>query len=419
LNFEETVKRSGCLPTGGQAVVIAAACPLWYKIHEEYYPMKTETSSPFGLSVKPEPPDILAIELTGSWTLSRDLPDVHQLFDQMAGFPNRNRLVLRGHRIVEWNSGLLMFLHGVLGRCRSQSLPVTVEAFPEGVERLLELASANPPRPQTADAGAGEPWMLRIGLSAMAAVTHMAAVGIFIGELALSAIRLVAGKRRFRSSDFAQYLWETGANALPIVCLISLLVGVVMAFVGAVQLRLFGAQIFVADLVGLAMAREMGPMMTGVVLAGRTGAAFAAQLGTMQVNDEIDALKTLGVSPIDFLVLPRMVALMLMMPLLCVYADLMGILGGLLVGVVNLDIAATQYLEQTRNAVGIGDFTVGIAKSVVFAVVVAGSGCFRGVRSGKSASAVGEAATAAVVSAILYIVIFDALITVVCDAIGA
>ncbi len=381
--------------------------------------MKTETSSPCGLSVKPEPPDILAIELTGNWILSRDLPDVHQLFDQMEGFPNYSRLVLRGHRIVEWNSGLLTFLHGVLGRCRAQSLNVAIEAFPDGVERLLDLASATPSRRKPAEVGNSDPWMMRLGFAAMATVSHMAAVGIFIGELVLSAIRLMAGKRRFRGSDFAHYLWETGANALPIVSLISLLVGVVMAFVGAVQLRLFGAQIFVADLVGLAMAREMGPMMTGVVMAGRTGAAFAAQLGTMQVNDEIDALKTLGVSPIDFLVLPRMIALMLMMPLLCVYANLMGILGGLLVGVINLDIAAAQYLDQTRSAVGIGDFSVGIAKSVVFAVVVAGCGCFRGVRSGKSASAVGEAATAAVVSAILYIVIFDALITVVCDAIGA
>jgi phospholipid/cholesterol/gamma-HCH transport system permease protein len=166
------------------------------------------------------------------------------------------------------------------------------------------------------------------------------------------------------------------------------------------------------------MAREMAPMMTAVVMAGRTGAAFAAQLGTMQVNEEIDALQTLGVSPVAFLVLPRMLALVLMMPLLCLYADLMGILGGLLIGALDMELAPALYLEQTRSAVGLDDFAVGLVKSVVFAGVVAVSGCLRGLQAGRSASGVGKAATASVVDAILYIIIFDAFITVICDAIG-
>src|SRR3546814_507817 len=153
----------------------------------------------------------------------------------------------------------------------------------------------------------------------------------FLGETALMFGRFLAGLATYRRPDFLLTLQECGAQALPIVTIISLLVGLILAFVGAVQLEQFGAEIYVADLVGIAMAREMGAIMTGIVMAGRTGAAFAAQIGTMQGNEEIDALTTLGISPIDFLVLPRMLALMLMMPLLCIYADLTGILGGWLV----------------------------------------------------------------------------------------
>jgi phospholipid/cholesterol/gamma-HCH transport system permease protein len=195
-------------------------------------------------------------------------------------------------------------------------------------------------------------------------------------------------------------------------------VGLILAFVGAVQLKLFGAQIYVADLVGIGMAREMGAMMTAIVMAGRTGAAFAAQLGTMVVNEEIDALKTLGIAPMEFLVLPRMLALVLMLPLLCLYANLMGILGGGLIGVGLLDISPMAYLNQTRAALNLTQFVVGLVKAGVFGVLVALSGCLRGMQSGRSASAVGEAATSAVVTAIVSIIVSDAILTVIFDRIG-
>jgi len=172
----------------------------------------------------------------------------------------------------------------------------------------------------------------------------------------LAFLKLLRGKARFRRSDFIMTIQECGVQALPIVSLISLLVGLILAFVGAVQLMMFGAQIYVASLVGIAMVRVMGAIMTGIIMAGRTGAAFAAQLGTMQVNEEIDALTTLGVSPMEFLVLPRMLALGLMMPLLCLYADLMGILGGLIVGVGMLDLSVVEYINQTRASVSLNDF---------------------------------------------------------------
>jgi phospholipid/cholesterol/gamma-HCH transport system permease protein len=188
--------------------------------------------------------------------------------------------------------------------------------------------------------------------------------------------------------------------------------------VGAIQLKAFGAQLYVADLVGIAMVREMAAIMTGIIVAGRTGAAFAAKLGTMQVNEEIDALKTMGFSPTEFLVLPRMVALFLMMPLLCLYADLMGVLGGMIVGVTMLDLGLMQYYLQTKQAVHLNNLWIGLVMSAVFGVLVAFSGCLRGIQCGRSASAVGEATTSAVVTGIVSIIVATAVINVICNVLG-
>jgi phospholipid/cholesterol/gamma-HCH transport system permease protein len=240
----------------------------------------------------------------------------------------------------------------------------------------------------------------------------------FIGEAFAALLKFMVGKAQFRRSDLGLILQDCSANALPIVTLISLLVGLILAFVGAVQLMMFGAQIFVADLVGIAMLRVMGAIMVGIIMAGRTGAAFAAQIGTMQVNEEIDALQTLGISPMEFLVLPRMIALIIMMPLLCVYADLMGILGGMIVGVGMLDISVVQYYQQTRAALNLSHFWIGLFQAGVFGVLVALAGCLRGIQCGRSASAVGEAATSAVVTGIVSIVVATAIITVLCNVLG-
>jgi len=178
---------------------------------------------------------------------------------------------------------------------------------------------------------------------------------------------------------------------------------------------MFGAQIYVADLVGIAVVRVMGAVMCGVIMAGRTGGAFAAQLGTMQVNQEIDALKTLGISPIEFLVLPRMLALCLMMPLLCLYADVMGIVGGLVVAVSMLDMNVVQYLNETLNALKMSHFLVGLTHAFIFGFLIALFGCLKGMQCGRSASSVGEATTSAVVACIVAIVVSTAVITFICN----
>jgi phospholipid/cholesterol/gamma-HCH transport system permease protein len=240
----------------------------------------------------------------------------------------------------------------------------------------------------------------------------------FLGEAAVALGRFLTGRASFRGSGLLLLLQECGVQALPIVSLISVLVGLILGFVGAIQLKMFGAQIFVADLVGISMVRIMGPIMAGVIMAGRTGAAFAAQIGTMQVNEEIDALLTLGVSPMEFLVIPRMLALIVMMPLLCLYADLMGIVGGAVVGTGMLDLSLTEYLNRTREAVTITHLWVGLLQSAVFGVLVAMAGCLRGIQCGRSASAVGEATTSAVVTSIVAIVVATAVITFVCQFLG-
>jgi len=240
----------------------------------------------------------------------------------------------------------------------------------------------------------------------------------FLGEVTVAFGRLITGRARFPNDVFFATLKATGVDALPIVSLISLLIGLILAFVGAVQLSMFGAQIYVASLVAIAMVRVMGAVMAGIIMAGRTGAAFSAEIGTMQVNEEIDALQTMGISPMEYLVLPRMLALVIMMPLLCIYADLMGVLGGFIVGVGMLDLTVTEYYHETVRALSLVDFWVGLFQGAVFGVIIALAGCLRGMQCGRSASAVGTATTSAVVTSIVAIVVATAIITVVCNVLG-
>jgi len=215
-----------------------------------------------------------------------------------------------------------------------------------------------------------------------------------------------------------QNISDCGPSAVGIVTLISFLVGVILAFMGAVQLQQFGASIFVADLVGIGMLREMGAMMTAIIMSGRTGAAFAAQLGTMKVTQEIDALTTMGISPFQFLLLPRVIALVLMMPLLCLYSNLMGILGGAFVGVGMLGISFTNYMRETIHALSLTNLALGLIKATVYGALIAIAGCLHGFQCGNSSSAVGDAATRAVVSSIVLVVVACGLFAVVTNLLG-
>ena len=361
---------------------------------------------------------VAAIRFSGDWTIDAGIPAFQVLRDDIGKSPDTDTLRFDTSRLNRWDSQFLTFILKIHQYCQTQAITFEGEGLPDGVRRMLRLATAVPERKGARRETVREGFLVRAGRWALDQwQTLVEALG-FTGEIALGYLRLFTGRARFPWRNFGVLLQNCGSQALPIISLISILVGLILAFVGAVQLRMFGAQIFVANLVGLGMAREMGAMMAAVIMAGRTGAAFAAQLGTMQVNEEIDALVTMGVSPIDYLVLPRTLALVLMMPLLCLYANFMGILGGVIVGTGLLDLPLKQYLVQTQTAVGLSDFMVGLVKSAIFGVIVAMAGCLRGMQCGRSAMAVGAAATSAVVTAIVYIIVADALITVICDVIG-
>jgi phospholipid/cholesterol/gamma-HCH transport system permease protein len=305
----------------------------------------------------------------------------------------------------------------VLVVCTELGVEVDRSGLPTGVARLLELADAVPERETRGDA-ARTGWLGRMGLAVVELRAGALEMLSFLGEAVLTLPRLVSGRARFPVADFLGVVQDCGPKALPIVSMVSLLVGLILAFMGAIQLRQFGAQIYVADLVAIGMARDMGAIMVGIIMAGRTGAAFAAQLGTMTVNEEIDALRTMGISPIEYLVLPRMLALMLMMPLLTLYGDVLGIVGGALVGVGPLGVGLSQYLQETVGALTLTHFGAGLFKGSVYGVIVALAGCLRGMQCGRSAAAVGDATTSAVVTAIVAIIVSCGVITIVYDVLG-
>jgi phospholipid/cholesterol/gamma-HCH transport system permease protein len=327
------------------------------------------------------------------------------------------RLSFEASDLTDWDSALLTFLLKLKGLCDQRQMAFDQAGLPQGVQRLLALATAVPEHEARREEKRAS-LLVWLGRSVLDLAEATRALLTFLGQVALAFGRFMRGRARLRAVDLWLVVQASGAQALPIVSLISFLVGLIMAFVGASQLRQFGAQIYIANLVGLAMAREMGAMMTGIIMAGRTGAAFAAQLGTMVVNQETDALITMGLNPIEFLVVPRMLALMLMVPLLCVYADLIGILGGAAVGVGMLHLGAAQYYQQTLSALRLLDFAVGLIKGTVFGILIALAGCLRGMQCGRSASAVGAAATSAVVTGIVWIIVSDAVLTVMYDILG-
>src|SRR3989475_2125827 len=362
--------------------------------------------------------DTLVLRLSGAWTIHERLPSVDDVERELEAGGAVRRLLFDTECLAAWDSALLTFLLRVAAQADGRGVAACRGGLPEGVRRLLALAMAVPERRDIGTAAARLSWLAPVGLATLEGVRDAGVTLWFVGAVSIAFARSLLGRARYRRSDFLLVLQEVGAQALPIVSLISFLVGVILAYVGAIQLRQFGAQVYVADLVGIGMTREMGAMMAAVIMAGRTGAAFAAQLGTMQVNEEIDALTTLGISPIEFLVLPRMLALALMMPLLCLYADLLGLVGGMAVGLGMLDLGATEYYVRTIGAISLADCVAGLIKASVFGVLVAIAGCLRGIQCGRSSAAVGAATTSAVVTGIVLIIVADALTTVIFDLLG-
>lgn len=356
---------------------------------------------------------MLEVDFGGDWIVGAALPDSTLVLERLESEKISGVRFLAGD-LGAWDSRFLAQLRSIIDRAERNRVEVDTDRLPADVQGLLRLTYAVPERPGARrDEDERAPLVARLGEQVLALAEDFRMFVEFIGEATLSIGALFVGRARFRRIDLLQVVQECGAMALPIVSLISLLVGLILAFVGAVQLQAFGAQVYIADLVGLGMAREMGALMTAIIVSGRTGAAFAAQLGTMNVNEEIDALKVMGISTFDFLVLPRLLALITMMPILCLYSILMGIVGGAIVAISVFDISLAEYLNETHRAVHLRHFIIGLGKGAVFGVVIAIAGCMRGLQCGRSAAAVGSAATSAVVTSIVLIVVSDSVLTLI------
>ena len=360
----------------------------------------------------------VVIHFSGDWKLGNALPQASDIQKELETGTKVHQVSFDTQGLKEWDSSILTFLIKVTEYCTNNNIRADKEGLPLGIQKLLDLASQEYQRKGITHGVSHKSFFVKVADVTFDFIRSSKEMIAFIGEAFLAFLKLLRGQANFRRSDLFTIIQDTGAQSLPIVSLISALVGLILAFIASIQLQLFGAQIYVADVVGIGMVRVMGAIMTGIIMAGRTGASFAAQLGTMQVNEEIDALKTLGISPMEFLVLPRMLALVLMMPLLCLYADLMGVLGGMFVGVTMLDLNVIEYYHQTKAAVTLTHLWVGLFHSAVFGVLVALSGCLRGMQCGRSASAVGYATTSAVVTGIVSIVLATAIITFSCQVLG-
>jgi len=356
--------------------------------------------------------DALTVALAGDWSITRPRPAWAGV---LAGRTPK-RVNLRDSGLGQWDSSVLLFLFEVQQWARITGAYADTKALPAKVHALLGQMSTSHETSVPFDRSKN--FIEDVGEATLDMGRKMRKFASFLGECTLGAARLVKRPRKFRWADCLDEMQQCGAMALPIVSLISFLIGVTLAYTGAIVLRQYGGDIYVADLIGLSMVREMGALMTGVVLAGRTGAAFAATLGNMKANEEIDALETLGLSAVDFLVLPRLLALGVMMPLLAMYANALGIVGGMAVSMTVLKIPPTAYWVEMLTIVDLSDLLVGTIKAVTFGLIIGLCGCLRGIEADRSAAGVGRAATSAVVTAILLIIVADAIFAVAFDILG-
>ena len=362
--------------------------------------------------------DRQVLKISGAWRLSDGIALAGSLFDSKEHAVQPGHLEVDASSLTDWDSALICFLVDLRKRCERSDVTLDLSSFPSGATRLVDLALAVPERESAARSDRPAGFVESLGRDVLDSLKSAGEMLDFLGQSFIALGRVVRGRARFRMSDVFLVFQQCGPEALPIATLIAFLVGTILGFVGLVQLKQFGADIYVANLVAVAMVRELGGMMTGIIMAGRTGAAFAAQLGTMNVNDEIAAFRTVGIDPIEFLVLPRMLALIVAVPLLTVYANIVGMLGGSAVTAALSDISLVQYYGQTVSAVDLVDWASGMFKATIYGIIIAIAGCLRGMQSEKSAAAVGDAATSAVVTSIVFIIVVEATLTVVYQFLG-
>lgn len=319
--------------------------------------------------------------------------------------------------IGEWDSSLLLILYDILRLAKYYKIAYDCTKLPQNLQDLLHLAFAVDRQP-TKKTIEQHNIVENVGIKTLAFVGSVSKILQYLRTIGAALWRFVTARSIMRHIDLLSALDDCGPKALGIVSLISFLVGLILAFVGAVQLQTFGAQIYVASLVTVGMCRIMGAIMVGIIMAGRTGSAYAATIGTMQVNEELDALETMGLSKIDFLVLPRLFSLLLAMPILTMLSDFMGMLGGAFVGVVLMNLPYQEYWKYAFEAFSLNNFLVGIFHGFCFGFIIALCGCYSGLTCGRNADSVGIATTRSVVNAIVWMIVITGIITVICQELG-
>lgn len=377
--------------------------------------MTNPDTTPARLTVQRKEDGLLVVEIAGDWLDRAALPDVSAAEKELAG-SGVSALEFDAQALGRWDSALMVRILALHELCARAKVEFRAKTLPGGLAKLIALSQAVPEKAGAARREVKTTFLQRVGESGLAVWTGGAAMLSFMGESVLACLKGLRGRAQFRWSDTLLVIQQCGPEALGIVALINFLIGMILAFVGATELAQFGASIYTADLVAVATVREMACIMTGIIICGRTGAAFAAQLGTMKVNQEIEAFQTFGISPFEFLVLPRMLALILMMPLLCLFADLIAIAGGFLVSTLMLDVSPVVYLDRTVESIRLPAFLLGVFKGGFFGVLVALTGCLRGMQCGTNAAAVGQATTSAVVTGITWIIASDGIFAVICSA---
>jgi phospholipid/cholesterol/gamma-HCH transport system permease protein len=352
---------------------------------------------------------------SGDWTV-RHLEDLAKQLARQR-WPSGS-LCIDLAKVGRIDTGGALLLHRLRRRLADQGIAVDLHGVSAEAGGLLELVSHTAAGMHPAQLPPSPSLLESIGRrSLQGAVQGIGLLG-FIGRMAWATLRMIGDPRRIRWGEITHELGEAGYKALAIVGLLAFLLGIVIAYQGGVQLRQYGASIFVADLVGLSMLRELAPILTAIVVAGRTGSAYTAQIGTMQVTEEVDALRVMGINPLDLLVLPKVIALMIALPLLTVYADIMGVLGGMVMASVQLDIAYLTFFQRLEVALTLESFLVGIGKAPVFAAVIATIGCHQGFQVSGSAESVGRHTTVSVVQSILAVIIIDAAFSVAFSYLG-
>jgi phospholipid/cholesterol/gamma-HCH transport system permease protein len=350
----------------------------------------------------------LVVRAHGAWTI----PSARALGDAIAALrpPAHDAARIELATIETLDSAGVLLLHRLRGALAEGGRAVAFAgASPDRaalIERIADASREPPPPPERY-----HPAMTLVentGRGTVETVNEALGLVSFFGQVIVTGLSALATPRRIRIVPLFYHLERVGLNALPIVGLLAFLIGVVVAFQGADQLRRFGAEIFTVDLLGLSILREMAVLMTAIIVAGRSGSAFAAQIGTMQVNQEIDAIRTMGLDPVELLVLPRILALVIALPLLTVYADLMALGGGLLMVNFTLDISVVQFVERLQSAVPVRSYWVGVIKAPVFGFLIALIGCYEGINVSGSADSVGRQTTRAVAVSIFLVIVADA-----------